>query len=125
MLEHAANASRANCQHRIARPRLVQNVVHAGLHGALEHHVFVSRAADGLGEFFSGDALDGLLARRINFGNYQNVRLIERAPKIFPEMLGPGVSVWLKKDQLPFVPAPARGFERGTNLGRVMPVIVY
>ena len=79
---------------------------------------------DGLGKLFAGDAFDRRFARRINFGDHQNIRLIERAAEIVPKRLRARVAVRLKKNQQPLVAAAARRFERGADFGRMMAVIV-
>ena len=81
-------------------------------------------AADRFGQLFSGDAVHGWFARGVYFGDHQNVGLIERAPKIFPEVLGAGVAVRLKENQQAVVVAAAGGFERGANFGGMMAVVV-
>ena len=49
---------------------------------------------------------------------------IERAPKIFPEMLRARVPVRLEKHQQALVAAAARRLQRGANFRRMMAVIV-
>ena len=89
-----------------------------------EDDVLVSGRADGFGQPFAGDALDRLLARGVDIGDHQNVRLIEGAAEIVPEMLRARVAVRLKEHEQALVTAAARGFERGANFGGMMAVVV-
>src|SRR5580693_9185552 len=65
-----------------------------------------------------------MLTRRIDLGEHQNVRVIECAAKIVPQKLRARVAVRLKQNQQTLVSASASRFERGTNLGGMMTVIV-
>src|ERR1700722_20437851 len=57
LVEHATDAPRADGQNRVAELRFAQDVIDPGLHGAFEDHVLVPGAADGLRQFFSGNAI--------------------------------------------------------------------
>ena len=124
LVEHAAHAARANRQNRIARARFPQHEFDARLHRAREHHILVARRADRFGQPFAGDVLDGRLARRVNFGDDQNVRFVERAAEIVPEKLRARVAVRLEEHEQALVTAAARRFERGANFRGMMAVVV-
>ena len=84
----------------------------------------MARVTDRFRQLFAGNAVDGWLASGVDFGNHQDIGLIERTPKIFPEVLRARIAVRLKKHEQAFVPAAPRGFQRGANLRRMMAVIV-
>src|ERR1700719_4134024 len=87
LIENAAHAARADRQNGIAWPRFTQHELDARLHGARKHHILVPGRADCFGKLFAGDVLDWMLARRVDFRNHENVRIVERAAKIVPEKL--------------------------------------
>ena len=69
-------------------------------------------------------SVDGFFAGCVDVRHHQNVRLIKRAAKIFPEVLRARVAVRLEEDQQALVIAAARGVERGANFGGMMAVVV-
>src|ERR1700685_3927621 len=95
LIEHAPNAAGADGKNWVTRTRFPVQKFHAGLHGAGGHHVFFARRAYGFGQDFAVDAFDGRFTGRINFRHDQNIGLIERTAKIFPEKLGAGITVRL------------------------------
>src|SRR5271170_3265953 len=121
---HAADASCANGHHRVARTRLAQHKFDATLQCAREDHVLVTRRADRFGQPLAGDAVNRSLACGVDIGDHDDVRLIERALKILPEILRARIAVRLEKHQQALEPAAARSFERGANLRGMMPVVV-
>src|ERR1700677_4029921 len=124
LVEHAPNAAGADGKDCVTRTRFPIQKFHPGLHGAGEDYILVARRADGFGQNFAVDAFDRSFPGRLNFRLPQNIGLIERATKIFPEKLGARITVRLKQHEQAFVTATARGFERGANFGGMMAVIV-
>ena len=91
----------------------------------VKDNVFVPSQADRFRQIFAGNAGDGRFASGIDFGEHQNIRLIERAAEIRPrETCVRVVAVRLEENEQAVVAAAAGGFECGANLGGVMAVIV-
>ena len=80
--------------------------------------------AYGVGQRFACDPGDRGFARRINVGEHQHIRQIERATELVPQMLRARKTVRLKQHQQTIELADLRRFQRGANLHRVMAVIV-
>src|SRR5580692_6468939 len=75
----AADVARAYGQYSVARPRFFKQVFDALLHGREIKGVLVAGLANRLGERFTGNARDGLLACGVNVSQDEDVRLIEGA----------------------------------------------
>src|SRR6202453_1591395 len=124
LVEHAPNAAGADGKDSVTRTRFPIQKFHPRLHRAGEDYILVARRADGFGQNFAVDAFDRSFPGRINFRHHQNIGLIERAAKIFPEKLGARITVRLKQHEQAFVSATARGFECGANFGGMVAVVV-
>ncbi len=80
---------------------------------------------DLIGDGLSADAGKRRFARGINIGHQDAVGIIEGAPELAPQGLGPRVAVRLKHREHAIAPGGFRGRERGANLGGMMRVIVH
>src|ERR1700685_1260809 len=117
LVENAANAAGADGKDCVTRTRFPIQKFQPGLHTARGHYILVAHRADGFGQNFAVYAFDRSFPGRINFRHHQNIGLIERATKIFPEKLGARITVRLKQHEQACVTATARGFERGASFG--------
>jgi hypothetical protein len=93
-------------------------------HGAPVVNVLVAGLANGGGEGFAGYAGDGQFAGGVDVGEDEDVGLIEGGTEVFPEVLGTGIAMWLEEDQQSIELTASSGFERGTNFGGMVAVVV-
>src|SRR5258706_3249330 len=121
----AADVSRANRQDRIAGAGFAQQKLDRILHRAEILHVFVSCLANTVGQGLARDAGNRRFTRRVNIHQRQHIGFVEGAHKFVPQMLRPRVAMRLKERKQAVELAASRGFERRTNLRRVVSVIVH
>src|SRR6266481_479983 len=119
-----ADIASADGEDGVPRTRLLQQVLDAFLHRTKIVDVLVAGIANGGRKSFAGHAGDGRFAGGVDVQQRKDVGLIEGAAEIVPKMLGARVAMGLKEHQQSIELAAAGGFERGTNLGGVMAVIV-
>ncbi len=103
---------------------MFQQVLDAFLHRVKIVDILVARLANGARQRFAGHARHGRFAGRIDIDQHEDVRLIERAGEFVPQMLGAGIAMGLKEDEQAIELAAAGRFERGTNLDRMMTVVI-
>ena len=77
-----------------------------------------------LNQPLSCDALDGLLACRINVQNINVIRSLKALRKIIHQELGARIAVGLENSNDPFGAPKTGRLQRGANLRRMMPVII-
>jgi hypothetical protein len=109
LVERAPYTSGADGQHGIAGSRFAEDVFDARLHRAREHHILVAGGANGVGQPLAADSLDRGFARRVDFGQHQDIGLIERTTEIIPEVLRARVAMRLEKNEQAAKAAAARG----------------
>src|SRR5699024_5809957 len=79
----------------------------------------------GIGDKLAGDALYGFFARGIHIGDDTHFRIEERKAKLFVQLFGSGVQMWLKNShQAPVFPSVASRAKRSLNLRWMMSVII-
>ena len=106
----------------------LQNRVHRRAQTAkrrLVVDVRVAVAAHGIAYPLTSHACHGRLARRVNFGDENLVRIMERAGEFAEQGARPGIAVRLEERQYPLPAAVARSRERGLDLGGMMRVIIH
>src|SRR5229473_7022443 len=120
----AADVTGADGQDGVEWASLVQQELDALLHRAKIEDILMAGFANGIGQGFASYAGDGWLAGGVNVSNNQNVGLVERAREFVPQMLRARVAMRLEKHQQSIELANARGFQRRTDLSRVMAIVV-
>ena len=70
------------------------------------------------------DPGDGRFAGRVDIGDHQHVGILERGEELVVQVEGAAVPVRLERDDQAAAEAAASGRERGTDLRRVVPVVV-
>src|SRR6266849_109752 len=119
-----ADVARADGEDSVTRTRLLQQILDAFLHRMKIVDIFVAGFTNSARKHFARHARNGHFAGRIDIEEHKDVRLIERAAEIVPEMLSAAVTMRLKKHQQAIELATAGCFERRANLDRVMTVII-
>src|SRR5262245_59590033 len=85
----------------------------------------MSFAFDRLIEGFAGRPGDGIFTGRINLGDYEPIRALERGQELLEEIPRAGKAVRLKKHRQRSVPTVAYGADGGPYFRRMMAIVVY
>ncbi len=88
-------------------------------------HAAMAVRDDFIDDRLSADAGKRRFARRVNVGHDDAVGVIESAPELAPQRLGPRIAMRLKHGQNAITSGGFRGRERRANLGGMMRVIVH
>src|SRR5882724_4066516 len=120
-----ADVPRPNGHNRVTRPRFPQQKLNRILHRAEILHVFVPRLTNTICQRLAGDSWNRSFSCRIHIHQRQNIRLVKRLHKLIPQMLSPGVPMWLEERQQSGELAASCRLQRRPNFRRMMTVVVH